>query len=127
MLSEHRMHATLPTSDLERARRFWGDTLGFTVVHEVPDGALMFESANGSSRFTLFVSMADTRAGHTQAGFAVPNIEAEVAALKAKGVAFEEYDYPSLKTENGIAATPAGRSAWFKDPDGNLIGLVQFG
>jgi catechol 2,3-dioxygenase-like lactoylglutathione lyase family enzyme len=54
----------------------------------------------------------------------VPDIEAEVASLRSRGVIFEEYDAP--KTEHGIAHLPVGRTAWFKDPDGNLIGILQF-
>jgi hypothetical protein len=49
-----------------------------------------------------------------------------VADLKRRGVVFEEYDFPSLKTESGIATTGAGKAAWFFDPEGNMIGLIQF-
>ena len=125
MLTDHRMHATLPTTDLERARHFWGETLGFPIDREVDGGAIMFR-AGADSRFTLFLSPNENRAGHTQSGFAVTDVRSEVAELQAKGVVFEEYDYPGIKTEGGIAKTPAWWSAWFKDPDGNLIGLVQF-
>ena len=124
MLTEYRMHATLPTPDLERARRFWGETLGFSVDREV-EGAIMYRSGKDSV-FTVFLTPNPNRGGHTQAGFTVPDLKAAVAELKGKGVVFEEYDYPGLKTEGGIAKTAAGYAAWFKDPDGNLIGLVQF-
>jgi len=124
MLTDYRMHATLPTPDLERARRFWGGTLGFSVDREV-EGAIMYR-AGKDSRFTVFLTANESRGGHTQAGFVVADVSAEVAALQAKGVVFEEYDHPTLKTEGGIAKTAAGYSTWFKDPDGNLIGLVQF-
>jgi predicted enzyme related to lactoylglutathione lyase len=60
----------------------------------------------------------------TQMSFEVRDIEAEVADLRGRGVNFESYEMP--KTTNGIALMPAGRAAWFKDPDGNLIGLIEF-
>ena len=56
--------------------------------------------------------------------FTVPDIVSEVADLRARGVVFEEYETP--RTEQGIGRVGAGRAAWFKDPDGNLIGLLQF-
>jgi catechol 2,3-dioxygenase-like lactoylglutathione lyase family enzyme len=55
------------------------------------------------------------------------DIEAAVADLKARGVKFEEYDLPGFKTVDGIADTPPNRAAWFLDPDGNTIGLLQLG
>lgn len=125
MLTDHRMHATLPTADLERARAFWGDLLGFSVYREVEGGAIMFESHG--SRFALFLTPNEVRGGHTQSGFEVDDIRAEVAWLTGNGVVFESYDYPMLQTDpSGIAKTAAGMSAWFKDPDNNLIGIVQF-
>lgn len=67
------------------------------------------------------------RGGHTQAGIEVPDIEAAVAELKSRGVVFEEYDMPDLKTVEGIATESGGdKAAWFKDSEGNLLGLVRF-
>jgi predicted enzyme related to lactoylglutathione lyase len=66
-----------------------------------------------------------TRGGHTQMGFNVQDIEGTVSELQAAGVAFEEYNFPGLKTEKGIAQTGDARAAWFKDSEGNLIGIVQ--
>ena len=63
---------------------------------------------------------------HTQMGFAVDDVESVVEALKERGVVFEEYDTPSLKTVNGIADTGPMRAAWIKDSEGNVLGLVQF-
>jgi hypothetical protein len=58
-------------------------------------------------------------------GFATPNVEAEVRELKARGVVFEEYDYPTLKTVDSIATVGPTRSAWFRDSEGNILGIVQ--
>jgi hypothetical protein len=63
--------------------------------------------------------------GHTQMSFAVDDVVAVVKELKAKGVVFEEYDYPNLKTVNSIAERPDFKGAWFKDSEGNMIGIGQ--
>lgn len=123
MLNEFRVHPTLPAVDLERAKGFYSATLGFEVETENP-AAVMFSSAGGT-RLTVFATPNPNRAGHTQAGWEVNGIEQVVSDLKARGVVFEEYDYPNLKTVEGIADTPAGRAAWFKDSEGNTLGLVQ--
>lgn len=123
MLSDVKAHATLPVIDLERARGFYGETLGLSVEFETP-GGIMY-SAGGGTRLLLFPSPNPDRAGHTQVGWVVADIEGEVAALRARGVVFEEYDYPQLKTVEAIAAVGAGRAAWFKDSEGNLLGLIQ--
>jgi predicted enzyme related to lactoylglutathione lyase len=63
---------------------------------------------------------------HTQMGFAVADIAGEVKALKSKGVTFEEYDFPGLKTKDSIAEAPDGaQAAWFKDTEGNMLTIVQ--
>lgn len=124
MLSDFRTHATLPVVDMERAKEFYVGKLGFKVETENP--AAVFLAAAGDSRFTLFKTPNENRAGHTQMGVSVQNIEQVVADLKSRGVQFEEYDYPTLKTTDSVAETGAGRAAWFKDPEGNMIGLIQF-
>ncbi len=123
VLNEFKVHPTLPAVDLDRAKSFYRDTLGFKIEHENPVAA-MFTSAS-ATRFTVFATPNPNRAGHTQAGWEVKDIETVVQDLQGKGVVFEEYDYPTLKTVNGVAETPAGKAAWFKDTEGNLLGLVQ--
>jgi catechol 2,3-dioxygenase-like lactoylglutathione lyase family enzyme len=125
MLNEFRVHPTLPASDLERAKRFYGETLGFEVEQENAS-AVIFSSAQGT-RLTVFATPNPNRAGHTQAGWEVKDIEAVAADLRTRGVVFEEYDFPTLKTVNGIAEVAAGKAAWFKDTEGNTLGLVQIG
>ena len=63
----------------------------------------------------------------TAATFQGGDIDAAVAELRGKGVTFEEYDLPEVKTENGIAQLGSDRGAWFKDPDGNILALIQQG
>lgn len=124
MLSERRCHATLPVADLDKGRAFYEGVLGFKPF-EVNTGAVLYDAGEGS-KFAVTKSSGKAAGTHTQIGFTVTDIEAEVADLKRRGVVFEEYDYPTLKTEGSIAKTVAGKAAWFLDPEGNMIGLVQF-
>jgi catechol 2,3-dioxygenase-like lactoylglutathione lyase family enzyme len=125
MLHERRAHATLPVGDLAVARSFWEGRLGF-VPMEVYPTAVLYAGAGGS---VFAISRASARAtgGHTQLAFTVPDIDAEVAELAELGITFEAYDLPGLRTVGGIAETGGNRVAWFKDPDGNVIGVVEFG
>ncbi len=124
MLSERRCHTTIPVSDLDRARTFYEGVLGFTPF-EVNPAAVLYEAGEGS-KFAVTRSSGKASGTHTQMGFTVSDIESDVADLKGRGIVFEEYDFPTLKTEGGIATTGAGKAAWFLDPEGNMIGLVQF-
>jgi catechol 2,3-dioxygenase-like lactoylglutathione lyase family enzyme len=126
MLKHMLAHATIPVADLARAKAFYVGVLGIDDVATENESAAMLVARDGS-RFALFVTPNTVRGGHTQLGFAVDDIDAEVADLKARGVVFEEYDMPGFKTVNSIAGTPPNRAAWFLDPDHNMIGLVQLG
>lgn len=123
MLANRDVHATVPATDLDRARRFYADKLGLVPTSET-EGGLVYEGPSGW--FLLYPSGGAGTAQHTLMGWQVEDIEAEVADLKARGVVFEEYDWPTLKTVNSIAEAPGGRAAWFKDSEGNILGLVQF-
>jgi ketosteroid isomerase-like protein/catechol 2,3-dioxygenase-like lactoylglutathione lyase family enzyme len=120
----------LPAKDLERARRFYAERLGLEPVEERP-GGLRYRC--GTGYFALFESTGASSGNHTQMGWEVANIESTVAALRARGVVFEEYDLPGLKTVNGIAEIEGNypskgvgeRAAWFRDSEGNLLGLGQ--
>jgi catechol 2,3-dioxygenase-like lactoylglutathione lyase family enzyme len=122
MLKKARIQTTLPVQDISRARSFYSTKLGLEPVEESSAG-LTYECAGG--RFFLFPSQGKAAGTHTQIGFAVENIETEVSELKRRGVAFEEYNFPGLKTVNGIATTGSNKAAWFKDSEGNLLGVVQ--
>jgi catechol 2,3-dioxygenase-like lactoylglutathione lyase family enzyme len=124
MLSDKKTYATLPVSDLQRARVFYRDTLG---LHEdmVTEGGVMYGS--GGTQFFVYPSRFKA-SGHTQMSWMVPDIKGEVAALRAKGITFEEFDQPGIKSIDGIVQSgPEVWTAWFKDPDGNLLGLTQIG
>ena len=124
MLANLNVYATLPAADLERAKRFYAEKLGLTPEREAAGG--LFYRCGGDTEFFLFPSQGMASGSHTQAGWITDDIEAEVAALKARGLAFEEYDSPSLKTVNSIVITGPVKAAWFKDSEGNLLGFVQF-
>lgn len=122
MLTDRRVHPTLPTLDVDALRPFYEDVLGFTP-RAVRPAAVIYDAGAGTL-FAISRSGTPSSSTHTQMAFTVPDIEAEVAELRARGVVFEEYETP--KTENGVARLPAGRAAWFKDPHGNVIGLIEF-
>jgi len=124
ILADRAIHAALPAANLERARRFYAEKLGLTPEREMI-GALFYRCGE-NTQFLLFPSEGIANGTHTQASWIVDDVEAEVAELKARGVVFEEYDTPSFKTVQSIAITEVARGAWFKDSEGNLIGLVQF-
>lgn len=123
MLANYPIHATLPATDLERAKRFYTEKLGLTAESEAPEG-IFYRS--GDTRFLVFPSGGTASGTHTQLSWTVDDIETEVAALKARGVIFEEYDFPSLSTINGVASMGPVKIAWMKDSEGNLLSVAQF-
>lgn len=128
MLNNAKLYAVLSTTDLDRAKRFYGETLGLKPITKegTPEGHVMFEAGNGTG-VVVYQRPTPPKAENTVAGFDVLDLEAEMAELRSKGVTFEEYDFPGLKTENGVATLGNYKSAWFKDPDGNIIALNHVG
>ena len=125
MLTNSRVSAVLPVVDLERAKKFYEEKLGLQAVN-IPDG-VMFKCGQGT-QLALYQRATPTKADHTVAGWEVDNIEDVVQTLRNGGVGFEQYDLPGLKTdEQGIATVGTAKGAWFKDPDGNILSLIQFG
>ena len=125
MLTDAIVQAALPCSDFERAKNFYKEKIGVSPSEEDPQGAY-YTCAEGTG-FFLFPSSGTASGTHTQVGFQVSDIEAEVAELKSGGVKFEEYDSPQLKTENSIAMLGTEKGAWFKDSEGNMLALFQRG
>jgi catechol 2,3-dioxygenase-like lactoylglutathione lyase family enzyme len=122
VLKDAPSHTALPCQDLDRARRFYSEKLGLEPAGE-DGGGLFYET--GGTRFLLFPSQGRPSGEHTQIGFSVNDIDEEVRELKDHGVEFESYDFPGFDRETGIATTGPVRSAWFKDTEGNLLGIVQ--
>ena len=111
-------------SDLERARSWYEDKLGLAPVQEVPGEALAYRTGAGQSLLFFFSDEAGA-VEHQLAAWRVDDLAAEVTELRQRGVRFEEYDRPDLPTVDGIAVTPVGRAAWFKDSEGNVFTITQ--
>ncbi len=122
MLSDYPVYATIATGDMAMARAFYEGTLGFSVEMEDDAGGVLYRS--GATRFLLYASEFAGAPAQTVATWVVADADAAVAELAGKGVTFEQYDLPGLKTdERGIAELGPFRGAWFKDPDGNILNV----
>jgi catechol 2,3-dioxygenase-like lactoylglutathione lyase family enzyme len=114
--------ATIPVSDLDRAKEFYGQTLGLTALWENP--ASVRYQVGEHSELSIFKRPGlDTV--HTLAHFEVDDIEDTVKDLEARGVRFQDYTEGPLVTTDHIAQLGPARAAWFTDPDGNTLGLRQ--
>jgi predicted enzyme related to lactoylglutathione lyase len=125
MAGINRASAVICSTDLARSRAFYENAVGLSLSPETITNHLLFECGDGST-LLVYGRPSPSVADHTQVRFWSDDIQADAAALAVHGVVFEEYDFPTLKTVGGIATTPGiGRSAWFKDPDGNTLALFQ--
>ena len=123
MLGGHDVGATLAVDDFDAARSFYEETLGLTAVTEMGDSAV-FQA--GNSRLLVYVSEYAGTNQATAATWAVGDqLDAVVEALRAKGVSFEHYDLPETTREGDVHVMGEMRGVWFKDPAGNIIGLVN--
>ena len=118
-------YAVLPASDLDRAKTFWHDTFG---IDPVDDGfeegdAAMFDI--GGTRVLVYETQFAGTAQNTALGIDSDDFDRDMADLKAKGVAFNEYDLPGIKTENGVVEIGGMRTAWFNDSEGNILALGE--
>jgi predicted enzyme related to lactoylglutathione lyase len=113
----------IPVADVGRARKFYEEKVGLKPKQEYA-GGVIYDCGNGSSVFMYPSAGAGTSKAST-AFWAVPDVDAEVAELKARGVTFEEYDMPGIKTVNGIATGGGAKTAWFKDTEGNVLAVSQ--
>ncbi len=123
MLPTFPMYAYLPAKDIGRAREFYEGKLGFRPKQETA-GGVIYEFGERTACFLYPTPNAGTSKA-SQAFWQVDDVEREVADLKARGVRFEEYDMPGLKTKNGIATGGGAKTAWFKDTEGNTLAIVQ--
>lgn len=126
MLSKSHVSATLPYRGLKTALSFYTKKLGLKrVAGSVKEGFLEFRAGKGTT-ISVFES-GSKKSEDTAATFEVTNLAREMAALRKKGVKFEEYDLPGIKTVDGVATMDGHRGAWIKDPGGNVLGLHQAG
>jgi catechol-2,3-dioxygenase len=124
MLADNPIDVMLLATDLGIAKDFYGATLGLEVLIE-NDDFLTFK-CGGDSRLVVTKSSAGTSEDQTKASWRVSDVAAAVADLRSRGVQVIDYDEPSLKTVDGVADVGFALTAWFADPSGNTIGLLQF-
>ncbi len=123
MLKDARIVPYIPVANVARARKFYEGKIGLVAKEEYA-GGVIYECGDGSWVFMYPSAGAGTSRAST-AFWVVDDVVAEVAALRKKGVVFEEYDMPGLKTVNGIATGGGAKTAWFKDTEGNILAISQ--
>jgi catechol 2,3-dioxygenase-like lactoylglutathione lyase family enzyme len=124
-LSDYTVETAIAVSDLERARDFYERGLGLEPVEQDEQGS-RYRCGNGTG---IFVYLSEENAGSstaTVAGWFVEDLDATMADLASRGIEFERYDIPGIKTDaGGVFEAGDFRAAWFKDPDGNTFALTQ--
>jgi catechol 2,3-dioxygenase-like lactoylglutathione lyase family enzyme len=128
MLESAQPEPVIPVADLDRAISFYCDKLGLKLLerYDVPAGNPMIRVEAGSGSVAIYKSVGAGQSRHTVASFVVDDIESAVEDLRNRGVTFEEYDMGDIKTQNGIARLGGIAGAWFKDPDGNILGIGSY-
>ena len=125
MLGDRRISAVFCSTDLAKSQEFYEQMIGLKLSPETIKNHLLFECGDGTT-LLVYGRPSPNKADHTQVRFWTSDVEADVRELVARGVTFEEYDFPTLKTVDHVATSSGvGKSAWFKDPDGNTIALFQ--
>ncbi len=123
MLQESPMYPFIPVTDVARARKFYEHKLGFKPKEEMAGG--VFYEFGEHTACCLYPSPNAGTSKASQAFWQVEDVVREVTELKAKGVKFEEYDSPGMKTVDSIMTAGGARTAWFKDTEGNILAVVQ--
>lgn len=123
MLSDHPAFPILLSTDLDASREFYHGTLGLPILREDPSDRIVFGSAGGTLVVTS--STIGTKDTQTQMAWRVPNISAALEDLRSRGVRIEEYEAPDPVTHDGIADMGHSWAAWFTDPSGNVLAVVE--
>ena len=123
MLQNSPLYAYIPAQDVPRARKFYEEKLGFRPGEEIA-GGVVYQFGKGTACFLYPTPNAGTSRA-SQAFWQVDDIEREVAELKKRGVNFEDYDMPGMKTKDGIFIGGGAKAAWFKDSEGNILAVIQ--
>lgn len=124
-VNAHKISAVLCSTNLEQSQTFYEEVVGLALSADTIPNHLLFECGD---RTTLLVygRPAPNQADHTQVRLWTDDVGRDVRELESRGAVFEDYDFPTLKTVDHVATTPGvGKSAWFKDPDGNTLALFQ--
>jgi len=123
MLQDSPMFAYIPAKDVARARQFYESKLGFKPKAETA-GGVVYEFGRGTACFLYPTPNAGTSKA-SQAFWSVEDVDAEMEALKARGVVFEDYDMPGEKSAAGAITAGGAKAAWFRDSEGNIMALIQ--
>ena len=110
----------LPVEDVDRAKKFYVENLGLDCTGTNGEGSAMFDLGGGAG-LMLLPRPGATRSEATAMSWAVDDVGGEVRELEARGVVFEDYDLPGLKTVDHVATMEGEQAAWFADPDGNML------
>jgi catechol 2,3-dioxygenase-like lactoylglutathione lyase family enzyme len=119
-----RASAVVCSTDLARSQHFYENKVGLQLSPETIPNHLLFETGDGTS-LLVYGRASSNKADHTQVRFWTRDISADVKALVGRGVVFDDLDLGTIKAVDHIATTPIGKSAWFKDPDGNTLAPFQ--
>ena len=122
MLANRPVRLSIPASDLARAKQFYADKLGLVPSSE---GQFGLNYVSQGTLFTIVPSDSAGKASYSLMTWLVDNIQTTVTELRARGIAFEDYDLPFMKTVDGIADFGQDQVAWFKDSEGNLLAIAQ--
>jgi catechol 2,3-dioxygenase-like lactoylglutathione lyase family enzyme len=124
-LKDHAVETVIAVSDLGRARRFYEEQLGLEPGHE-EEQAVRYPCAAGTSVFVYLSPEHAGRSAATQAGWTVTDLDALMRDLAGRGVQFERYDQPGIRTDDtGVFDAGRFRAAWVKDPDGNTFAISE--
>ena len=123
MLQAAPLYAYIPAKDVARARRFYEGMLGFEPKQEI-NGGVVYEFGRGTACFLYLTPNAGTSQA-SQAFWSVDDVDAEMKALKARGVKFEDFDMPGERSAEGAVTAGGAKAAWFKDSEGNIMALIQ--
>ena len=124
LLKNSPFYAGFAVDDLAKAKQFYADTLGVSPVVEIAPTLLSLHAGNGYA-VLVYEKPSHTPAEHTTLNFPVDDIEAAVDELHAAGVEFEHYDEGPIATDEKGIATPGPKQAWFRDPAGNILSLIE--
>jgi catechol 2,3-dioxygenase-like lactoylglutathione lyase family enzyme len=121
MLTDARITAIVPTTDLSRARQFFGETLGLEELDASTPGPQAIYRCGGGTLLEVYERPTAGDAEHTLASWEVDDVRAAVEEMRGQGISFEDYDLPEFKTEGGVASSGDFEAAWFRDRDGNIL------
>jgi catechol 2,3-dioxygenase-like lactoylglutathione lyase family enzyme len=123
-LSEAKVGPAIAVSDMQRAKDFYEGKLGLSEGEDAGDGGRTYPCGEGTE-LHIFPGSGAGKSESTTAGWEVDDAEATVDELSGNGVTFEQYDEPLKTDAKGIAHSDAGKAAWFKDPDGNVLAIIE--